>query len=55
MTAGAAFWLITWGVLWWHLCRWLIRLVLVSAAAGAWQKMQAARAAGMEGGPKDGR
>ena len=35
MTAGAAFWLITWAVLWWHLCRWLIRLAVVSALAGA--------------------
>jgi len=34
ITAGQAFWLITWGVLWWHLARWLIRLaaVLILAA-----------------------
>ncbi len=35
MSAGAAFWLITWAVLWWHLCRWLIRAAVIMAAAGA--------------------
>lgn len=35
MSAFEPFWLITWAVLWWHLCRWLIRLAVVSALAGA--------------------
>ena len=41
LTAGQWFLLVTWAVLWWHLARWLVRLVVLlvlAAAAGRRKK-----------------
>lgn len=47
MTPAAVFWLVTWAVFWWHLCRWLIRAAVIGAAVRA---VQAAKKEAMAGG-----
>lgn len=34
MTPGQAFGLVTWAILWWHLARWLVRVVMVALLVG---------------------